>query len=487
MTLKHKNINAEEPAAVSDVVVIGGGAAGSACALAAAETGAARVTVLEKRSTTGGNAARAWGLFAADSPVQKEALVDARCEDFFKNFMDWSHWKADPEITRAFVAKSGDTIRWLEKKGLKFNLVRYYPNQEPPVWHVPEGRGARLVQLLVDRCAEAGVRIFSDSPGKKILRDETGKVTGVLAERKGQQFIIPAKTVVIASGGYGGNLELLKKFCCDYDARIQCLGIPHNGDGLMMALESGAATDSRNLLLSEWPHVNGDIASTLTTLAREPYTVYINKRGHRFVDEVQGLHAFQCANAVLAQPDKTGYILADTGTVKRLEEMGAILGRGNDREARRRGMPGLSQQLDEAAAKNTENIFVSSEWNEIAKWMDVPADALLTTVARYNSFCSRGHDEDFYKDRRYLLPLDQAPYYAIKGQLVFLHTQGGIKVNANMAVIDPSGNPLPGLYAAGADAGGWESDTYCDRFSGAALSFAINSGRIAGENAAKNL
>jgi fumarate reductase flavoprotein subunit len=482
-----KNSNATDRTLASDLVVVGGGAAGLACALAAAETGSARVTVLEKRSATGGNAARAWGLFAADSPVQKEALVDARCEDFFKYFMAWSHWKADPEITRAFVAKSGDTIRWLEKKGLKFNLVRYYPNQEPPVWHVPEGRGVRLVQLLADRCAEAGVRIFSDSPGKKILRDGTGTVTGVLAERKGQQFIVPAKTVVIASGGYGGNPELLKKFCRDYDARMQCLGIPHNGDGLMMALERGAATTDRGLLLTEWPHVNGDTSAVLSTLAREPYTVYVNQRGQRFVDEVQGLHAFQCANAISHQPDKAGYILADAAMIRKLEETGAILGRGNDREAYRRAMPGLSRQLDEAAVKNGGNTCVSGKWKEIAKWMDIPADALLTTVERYNSFCSRGHDEDFYKDRQYLLPLDQAPYYAIKGQLVFLHTQGGIKVNASMEVIDPAGNPLRGLYAAGADAGGWESDTYCDRFSGTALGFALNSGRIAGENAARNL
>ena len=112
---KTKNLEAK-------IVIIGGGGAGLPAAVAAAEKGATGVIVLEKRVGLGGNALRAWGLFATESPVQKQALVDARNDDLFRTIMNWSHWSIDPRIFRAFIGKSGDTIRWLEEKGIRFDL-----------------------------------------------------------------------------------------------------------------------------------------------------------------------------------------------------------------------------------------------------------------------------------------------------------------------------------------------------------------------------
>ena len=129
-------------------MIVGGGGAGLPAAVQALEDGVSSVVILEKRSRLGGNAEMAWGLFAAESPVQKEGLVDARKEVLFKSIMDWAHWKISPEIFRTFIWKSGETIRWLENKGLKFDLVRYFPGQEPPVWHIPDGHGGYLVQAL---------------------------------------------------------------------------------------------------------------------------------------------------------------------------------------------------------------------------------------------------------------------------------------------------------------------------------------------------
>lgn len=101
-----------------DLVVIGGGGAGLPAAVAARENGVSSVIVLEKRSVTGGNAARAWGIFAAESPVQKQALVDARKDELYKILLNWSHWSINPKICRALIDKSADTIRWLEEKGV---------------------------------------------------------------------------------------------------------------------------------------------------------------------------------------------------------------------------------------------------------------------------------------------------------------------------------------------------------------------------------
>jgi len=468
----------------AQLVVIGGGGAGLPAAVAAAENGVSSVLVLEKRPVTGGNAAFAWGIFAADSPVQKQALVDARKEDLFKTIMGWARWKIDPAVYRAFIWKSGDTIRWLEEKGIKFNLMRYFPNQEPPVWHVPEGRGAQLVEVLARNCRDLGIKLMLNSGGKKILCDIKGNICGVEAEKDGKDIIIKTSSVIIATGGYAGNKEMLRKYCDYYDDSIHCLGIPHNGDGLRMAVEMSAATESLGLLLLEWPHVHGDTSAVLETIGREPSTVYVNKIGKRFIDETEGLHAFESANAILRQPEKVGYILIDDEMRRNMEEKGVILGRGRERAERRRGMPGLAQQLRAAASNNKESIIVSDSWAEIAAWIGAEPGVLKATIDEYNSCCDRGYDEAFCKDRKYLQPLRSAPYYAIKGGLIFLHTLGGPRVNELMEVLDRKGCHIPGLYAAGADTGGWEPDTYCDRFSGAAFGFAVNSGRIAGENAA---
>lgn len=467
------------------VVIIGGGGAGLPAAVAAAEKGTIDVIVLEKRSSFGGNAARAWGIFATESPVQKQALVEARNDDLFKIIMNWAHWSIDPRIFRAFIGKSGDTIRWLEKKGIRFDLPRYYPNQSPPVWHVPEGHGAQLVKVLAKNCKELGVQLLSNTRGKKIFCGKKGNVIGVLAEKGGKEFTITTKSVIIATGGYAGNKELLKRYCTYYDDNIHCFGLPHTGDGLLMATAIGAATESLGLLHLEWPHVHGDPASVLSTLVREPYTVYVNKMGRRFIDEAIGLHVFESANAVLRQPEKIGYILFDDEMRRGMEEKGVILGRGKERAERRRGMPGLERELRIAANNNKERVKISNSWTEIANWIGANPKVLKATLDEYNSFCDRGYDEAFVKDPRYLLPLRSAPYYGIKGELIFLQTIGGLKVNEYMEVLDHQGNLIPGLYAAGVDTGGWEPDTYCHILSGTTFGFSINSGRIAGEHAAK--
>lgn len=478
--------NSKEPINLEvELVVIGGGGAGLPAAVAARENGVSSVIVLEKRSALGGNAARAWGIFAAESSVQKQALVDARKDDLYKTLIKWSQWSINPRICRAFIDKSADTIRWFEEKGIEFDLPRYYPGQEPAVWHVPKGRGAQLVKVLTKNCKDLGVQVFLQASCKKILCAKEGNITGVRVEKGGKEFTIKAKSVIIATGGYAGNQELLKKYCALYDENVQCFGLHHTGDGLLMGTEIGAATESLGLMHLEWPHVHGDPKSVLTTLAREPYMVYINKMGERFIDESQGLHAFVSANAVLRQPDKVGYVLLDDQMRRSIEEKGVILGRGKERVVHRRGMPGLEKELRKAADSNKERVKISNSWADIAGWIGTDSDVLKSTIDQYNTFCDRGYDKDFVKDPKYLLPLRTAPFYAIKAELIFLQTVGGIKVNERMEVLSHQGTPIQGLFAAGVDTGGWEPDTYCDALSGAAFGFSINSGRIAGENATK--
>ena len=178
----------------ADLVVIGGGGAGLAAALAAAENGCKSIIVLEKAGSAAGSTAMAHDIFGAESPVQKRQGVDARKDELFKIAMEWAHWtKINPRIVRAFIDKSGDTIGWLEKKGLSFELIQYFPNQVPLVRHSVKGHGNALMKTLRDNCQELGVKILTRTPGKKILRDGKGKISGVVAESKEGEFTIEAE------------------------------------------------------------------------------------------------------------------------------------------------------------------------------------------------------------------------------------------------------------------------------------------------------
>jgi fumarate reductase flavoprotein subunit len=479
----------------ADLVILGGGGAGLAAAVAAAENGA-DVIVLEKRGAPGGNTALSVGMFAADSPAQKRVAIEFKRDELFKIAVNWAHWKVNPRIVRAFIDKSGDTIRWLEEKGLHFECVPFYPNQSPLVWHVTKGLGAGMMKFLAGECQKLGVQLLTHAPAKKILIGKKGNITGVLAERKGEEFTITAKSIVIASGGYGGNKELLKKYCPHYRDGMTCGGLPHTGDGLLMAMEVGAATEGLGLLLLGGPgpvpkapmmRIGSPpdiIDSPLTGIILEPNTVWVNKKGERFVDEATGFNHFLSSYAVNRQPDNVCYTLLDSELVQTMTGKGLIIGFHKYRLADQRSkMPGLARELQVLADKGW--LKMSDSWGGIADYIGCDPKVLKATIEEYNTACEQGNDPIFAKERVFLFPLRVPPYYAIQANSGILDTIGGIKINEHMEVLDKEDNPIPGLYAAGVVAGGWQGDAYCAVTSGAASGFAISSGRIAAENAVK--
>jgi fumarate reductase flavoprotein subunit len=449
--------------------------------------------VLEKRGL-GGNSALAFGIFAAESPVQRREMIDCRKDDCFKLAMDFAHWKVNPRIVRAFIDKSGDTIRWLEEKGLEFSCIPFYLNQAPRTWHIPKGNGAALVKTLIQNCQDLGVTLLPRTPAKKILTSTKGGVSGVLAKTKGEDLAIKTRSVIIATGGYGGNRRLLKKYCADPLGDLECDGIHHSGDGLVMVMEMGAATEGLGMLHMAGPTTPDNIILKLGTppnvlrvrfmaFVLEPYSVWVNKRGERFIDESFGCYHYESSNAAVRQPDNVTYTLLDGKMIQTMTEEGLLVAMGLPEGAQGNKLPGLERELRALVARGL--VKISDSWDAIADWMGTDPGALKTTIEEYNSACDCGHDSIFAKDRSYLLPLRTPPYYAIRCRACFLSTLGGIKINEHMEVLDQQDNPIPGLYAAGVDVGGWESDTYCDRLSGSAFGFAVNSGRIAGENAAR--
>jgi fumarate reductase flavoprotein subunit len=451
----------------ADIVIIGAGGAGLSAALTAVENGVNSVIVVEKRARTGGNTALATGLFACESPVQARQKIVADRDVLFHRAMDWAHWsRVNPAVLRAFINKSGDTIRWLESKGLEFDLIRFYPDQVPLVQHNPEGGGAGLVKVLERECRGLGVRFLIKTDCRKIVCDNKGNVNGIIVTSDGQEIRIDTGGVIIATGGFAGNKELMKKYGSEYTNGMALSGLPLKGDGLYLAAGVGAAIEEYATIIKEGPRF--DLHSwPLMHFERDPYTLWVNKNGERFVDEAVGYHVFESVNAMVRQPDKVSYALFDTDIKKQFEEK----------------MPGLEEALQAEAKKG--RVKIAGSWEEIAVWIGAAPEILKATVERYSYFCERGYDEDFVKERRYLVLLNSPPYYAIRGVAAILDTIGGIRINERMEVLNRQNRKITGLYACGVVTSGWESEIYCSDLSASAFGFAVNSGRIAGDNSSR--
>ena len=491
----------------TDIVIVGGGGAGMAAALAAAEKGCKNITVMEKTGSTAGSTAMAHDIFGAESPVQRRAGVDARRETLFKTAMEWAHWtKVNPRLVRACIDRSGDTIGWLEKMGLEFVIAQFYPGQVPWVRHyIVNGQGAQMMKVLRQNCEQLGVRVMTHTRGKKILRGPDGWVTGVLAEGKEGEFTVNAGVVIITTGGYGNNKAMLQEYCPYYHDNMTYDGPPSNtGDGITMAVEAGAGTaglgalnlhgpfltrrESPGVLLDAKGHDGAPLRVRVPELGWEPFNIWVNKDGRRFVDEGFALAFFAFGNVVALQPEGVGICLFDSQTVRMIEEQGlfrtGIFGVHTLHGFVPPGipLPGLEKAVRENEAKEP-NLKIAGSWGEIAAWIGAPQAVLEATIAEYNAGCDRGHDAIFAKDRKYLRPLRTPPYYAVRGHVAICDAYGGIKINEKMEALDRADNPIHGLYAAGSTSGCWESESYCYHLTGHLVGFAINSGRIAGENA----
>jgi len=476
---------------VADIVVIGGGGAGLAAARAAAEKGAG-VVVLDKRGL-GGSSAMSFGIFAVESPVQQRQNIASSKDDYFKQTIEYYQWRVNPRILRTFIDKSGDTIRWLEEKGMEFMLFADgdIPKEEQKVltWHVPPTGGVEIIQSLAKTCRELGVQILLHTPARKILTSANGEITGVLAKAKGTAITIKTKSVIIATGGFGGNRRWLKKYCPEYRDNMVCLGQLNMGDGLAMATGIGAGTDGLGQLLLSGPVYMHDIYYDFTPGpdpirlpleggSHQPNMLWVNKRGERFIDESVG-HHHVFDHAIARQPDGFVYSLMDQTLLEKIgERYSHSPGPGKIKAGPRR-------LFGQEAEANKDPVKVADSLTEMAKWIGADPEVLIATVAEYNAVCDKGFDDVFMKAPQYLIPLRTPPFYAIRWHASFQNTIGGIKINEHFEVLDKLDKPLPGVYAAGVDTGGWETETHYPKLTGHAFGYAVNSGRIAGENAAE--
>lgn len=473
----------------ADVVVVGSGVSGLAAALEAAQRGA-RVMVFEKQPTLGGTSNFFEGMFAVGSAMQREKYIAYSRDQAFKNFMEYNHWRVDARLVRSLINRSAETIDWLAVQGVEFLEVTINMPDAPRTYHVVKGRGQAVVKALAFNAKEKGVVIRTASPVKQILKGESGPA-GVVVELEGKDAEIACRVVIIASGGYANNAEWIRQYAgLELGRTVFPMGnVGKMGDGIRMAWEMGAAAEGMGVLhlirvapfSPEFPFMNAVEGSAI-----QP-ALWVDPRGERFCDEGIAYYDTSLGNVNSRYPQGYTFCLFDDTIKRHFVEKGVFRGMGTVVP------PGcklhdLDAQLERFLALDSSEFFGADSIEELARKMEVDAQTLKTTVEQYNRFCSQRYDAEFAKDPEYLIPLNGPRYYAAKARTCFLGTLGGIKINHRAEVVDRYGAPIAGLYAVGLDAGGLHAESYSMRdTSGIASAFAVISGRVAGENAAKRL
>ena len=234
----------------ADIVVVGGGLSGLAAGVQAIQ-GGAKVIVLEKQAKVGGTGNFCEGVFAAESKMQKRIGIDVSKAYAFKVIMDYSHWKANGALAKAFVDKSAETLDWMSDLGIKYEYIGVGGFGGPLTWHViapgpdypdkdpKDFHCARVIKVFNKFIIDNGGTVLTETPGTDLVKDGA-KVVGVMAKDKsGEAIKISSKAVVIATGGFANNKEMMKKYVTDYPDVIPVGQIGKDGDGIRMAEAAG--------------------------------------------------------------------------------------------------------------------------------------------------------------------------------------------------------------------------------------------------------
>jgi fumarate reductase flavoprotein subunit len=469
----------------TDVAVLGAGGAGVFAAVTAAE-GGAKVIVLEKRPFPGGNTN--YAMMALGLKKERDWA--------FKEFMEFSRWRANARLVRVYLDKAATLREYLESHGVKLGEVPPMGKSNPNVAMIllkAKGRGhggASMIKTMVKKGKELGVDFCFSTPAKKILK-EGQRVTGIIAENKfGETLQVDAEAVIIASGGYGDSQGMIKEHTGfnHGEDMFTMKDLKLTGDGIRMAWEAGAAKGATGVhILYNVP--GPGIADEVPWMAKnqvriiqsQPY-LWVNQQGQRFFDEGVAINPTFTGNAIAKQKNRCAYLIFDGLSRKYMEEEGfeypyELVFPGNKR------LRDFDEQIKGLKDIGNKNVFIADSLKALANSMGIDPDELQKNVDEYNRFCENGHDDLFAKDPKFLHPVKKPAFYAFRVIPSAYGTIGGIKVNEMMEVLNKESNVIPGLYAAGSDANMLYGDTpdYNWKLTGSALGFALNSGRIAGE------
>lgn len=471
-----------------DVAIIGAGPSGLAASVQAADDGA-KVMVFEKANVVGGAANMGMGPLGIGTKQQQAQMVDIDVERAFKMFMDYTHWRVDANLVKKYFENSASTIEWLEDMGLEFaGAYKYFPKSEA-TWHIVAvnggiGRngGAIMNKTMMEKGKELGVEYFLETPAKKILKDESGKICGILAtDNTGEEIEVSCKAVIIGTGGAGDNPQVIKdRIGYTFGEDMFNFAIPGlKGEGIKMAMEAGAATTDMNVeMIYILP--NSDFGPDCIPATFMQPNLMVNRLGRRFINEEEMQNTTFTGNAISVQPGRIGYSIIDSSILKGYKKRGLDV---TNFVHHPENIDDFEQAVDDSIAANNPDVVKADSIEELAEKLGIDPEKLVDTVDEYNDMCD-SYDEQFFKDRKFMKSIRKAPFYAGKFRPSGYGTLGGIKINDDAQVLDNDWNPIPGLFACGTDTCTIYGDSYMFLLPGNTMGYCLNTGRFAGEGAA---
>lgn len=462
-------VEADELEAVTmeaDVVVVGAGAAGLSAGLKAAQDGK-NVIILEKMGVIGGASAMAGsGTMATGSTWQKEDGYEDSPEQLVEDMMENGHNKNDRATVELFANTIGEAFDWLvDENGA---AVPYQRSGEPTRTYSGVGRGAGVCQSLCDKFLAEGGTLLLNTPATALIIND-GAVTGVMAEGEGKAYTINAKAVVLASGGYGANDELVPD---EYKAFVYAGHAGAEGDAIAMVEPLDADLINMDLINTQpnsmiLPSGLGQYCNPGVSRAYAAGGFMVNQDGERFFNEkanawdlMQAMKANDAQYLIMDQAAFDGFNAGMTGSkIYTMEDVETWL--ADDYE----GQPVMK---------------TAATLEELADKLGIPADALSASAQAFNEAAASGSADEFGRTPA-AAQSEEGPYYALEMHIRYYASLGGLHINDGMQVLNTQQEAIPGLYAAGEVVGGLEGDVY---MGGTLFGWAIASGYEAGIAAA---
>lgn len=485
-----------------DVVVAGAGGAGLSAAHAASQNGL-KVLVLEKLPAVGGNTKISSGFFAVETEEQKELGYPVSVQGAINELQEHNHFLSNGALLKNIITHAKETLEEIKGLGMEIKL-NPIENTTQFAHRDNYYRGGSYHQYLdkdrtfpaIQQSLEArGVDFIFGATMKDLIQDDDGRITGLTAQDKdGHDIIVHAKACIITTGGFGGDKRRVAKTMRTINLRT--LGVPNMGEGLSAMEKAGGVNIDGTALIhaaqmaesvvsqdTKGKQLAGFNDSPLTQLLLSPL-LWVDPNGSRFTNEDVIYDTVQWSNAAFGVGSKYYYIV-DKATLESYT-------RGHKLLISKSG-PGASDATGDFVALADEAVsqgicFKGDSLEELAQKANFDPEALALTVKEYNQAVHSKEDHVFSKSADSLqFPVEDGPYYAFIGQVVYLGTVGGVRVDKDLRVLDVHMKPIPGLYTGGANAGGYYAPKNYPAYEGLASGFSWTSGRLAGLAAAKDI